>query len=57
MHRVADLGIWLVPVAAIVVWGAVEIVKMLIAHDERIKMIERGMNPESIKPDGAKKDE
>jgi hypothetical protein len=57
MHRVTDLGIWLVPVAAIVVWGAVEIVKMLVAHDERIKMIERGMNPDSVKSDGAKKDE
>ena len=56
MHRVTDLGIWLVPVAAIVVWGAVEIVKMVIAHDERVKMIERGMSPDSVK-DGAKKDE
>jgi hypothetical protein len=56
MHRVTDLGIWLVPVAAIVVWGAVEIVKMLVAHDERVKMIERGMNPDSVKPD-ARKDE
>jgi hypothetical protein len=57
MHRVTDLGIWLVPVAAIVVWGAVEIVKMLVTHDERVKMIERGMNPDSVNPDGAKKDE
>ena len=52
MHRVADLGIWLVPIAAIVVWGVVEIVKMVIAHDERVKMIERGMNPDSVKKDG-----
>jgi hypothetical protein len=52
MHRLGDLGIWLVPVAAIVVWGVVEIVKMLIAHDERVKMIERGMHPDSVKKDG-----
>jgi len=52
MHRVADLGIWLVPIAAIVVWGVVEIVKMVIAHDERVKMIERGMNPDSVNKDG-----
>jgi len=52
MHRVADLGIWLVPIAAIAVWGAVEIVKMLIAHDERVKMIERGIHPDSVKKDG-----
>jgi len=52
MDRIAHLGIWLVPIAAIVVWGAVEIVKMLIAHDERVKMIERGIHPDSVKRDG-----
>jgi hypothetical protein len=27
MRSIMDLGIWLVPIAAIVVWGVIEIVK------------------------------
>jgi hypothetical protein len=44
-------GVWLVPIAAIVVWGVVELVKMVLAHQERLAMIERGIHPDSVKKD------
>jgi len=47
MHRLGDLGIWLVPIAAIVVWGAVEVTKMILSHQERIAKIERGIDPDA----------
>ena len=47
-------GVWLVPIAAIVVWGIIEIVKMALAHQERLAMIERGIHPDSVKPGDAK---
>jgi len=53
MQGVMGLGIWLIPIAAIVVWGVVEIVKMLLAHQERLALIERGMHPDSVKKDDA----
>jgi hypothetical protein len=50
MHRLTDLGVWLVPVAAIVAWGAIEIVKMILHHQERIAKIERGIDPDANAP-------
>ncbi len=49
MQWIAGLGIWLVPVVAIVVWGVVELVRMILAHQERLAMIERGIHPDSVK--------
>ena len=49
MQSVFGLGIWLVPITASVVWGVIEIVKMAMAHQERLAMIERGMHPDSAK--------
>jgi hypothetical protein len=49
MQSILNLGIWLVPIAAIVVWGVIEITKMILAHQERIAMIERGIHPDSVK--------
>jgi len=51
MHSIFGLGIWLVPIAAIVVWGIIEIVKMTLSHQERLAMIERGIHPDSAKKD------
>jgi hypothetical protein len=51
MRSITDLGIWLVPISAIVVWGVIEIVKMAMAHQERLAMIERGIHPDSVKKD------
>lgn len=48
MRSITDLGIWLVPIAAIVVWGVIELSKMILAHQERIAMIERGIHPDSV---------
>jgi hypothetical protein len=49
MQSILGLGIWLIPISAIVVWGVTEIVKMLLAHQERLAMIERGIHPDSVK--------
>jgi len=51
MGSILGLGIWLVPIAAILVWGIIEIVKMVLAHQERLAMIERGIHPDSGKKD------
>ena len=57
MQSIASLGIWLVPIAAILVWGVIEILKLVTAHQERLAMIERGIHPDSVKPDSEKKAE
>jgi hypothetical protein len=49
MRSIPDLGIWLVPVAAIAVWGLISIVKMILEHQERIAKIERGIDPDAAK--------
>jgi hypothetical protein len=46
-ESIIGLGIWLVPIAAIVVWGVLELFKMLFAHQERIAKIERGIDPDA----------
>ena len=47
MRSILDLGIWLIPIVAIVVWGATEIVKTILHHQERSQMIARGMDPDA----------
>ena len=47
--------VFLVPIAAILVFGSTGIVKILIKHRERMAMIEQGMHPdieahESVEP-------
>jgi hypothetical protein len=49
-RSITDLGIWLVPIAAIVVAGVVEITKKILRHQERIAMIERGIDPDASRP-------
>jgi hypothetical protein len=48
MGRILELGIWLIPISAIVVWGIVEVVKTALHHQERLAMIERGIHPDSV---------
>ena len=50
MHRLTDLGVWTVPIAAIVVWGIIEVTKMVLRHQERIAKIERGIDPDAGPP-------
>ena len=47
MGHIAGLGVWVVPIAAIAVWGAIEITKMILQHQERIAKIERGIDPDA----------
>ena len=46
MQSIINLGVWLVPIAAIVVWGIIEVVRMILKHQERIAKIERGIDPD-----------
>jgi hypothetical protein len=50
MQSIINLGVWLVPIAAIVVWGVIEVVKMILRHQERIAKIERGIDPDAGSP-------
>ena len=53
MQSIMNLGIWLVPIAAILVWGVIEVVKMILRHQERLALIERGIHPDSVTKDDA----
>ena len=50
MQSIINLGVWLVPIAAIVVWGVIEVAKMILRHQERIAKIERGIDPDAGSP-------
>jgi hypothetical protein len=49
MQSIMGLGVWLVPIAAILVWGVLELFRMVMAHQERLALIERGIHPDSVK--------
>ena len=49
LQSIIGLGMWLVPIAAIAVWGILEGVKLVLAHQERLAMIERGIHPDGVK--------
>jgi hypothetical protein len=49
MQSILNLGIWLVPIVAIVAWGVIEVTKMILRHQERLALIERGIHPDSVK--------
>jgi len=50
MQSIISLGVWLIPISAIVVWGIIEVTKMVLRHNERIAKIERGINPDGPWP-------
>jgi hypothetical protein len=54
MERLVDhffaLGGLLIPIVAIAVGGAIAIVKMVHAHQERLAKIERGIDPDGPWP-------
>ena len=50
MQPILNLGVWLVPIAAILVWGIIEITKLLLRHQERVAKIERGIDPDGPWP-------
>jgi hypothetical protein len=41
----ASLGVFLIPITALIVGGVIVVVKMITSHQERIAMIERGITP------------
>jgi hypothetical protein len=41
-----EVFVLLIPITAILVWGAIMITKLVIHHRERIAMIEHGMDPD-----------
>jgi hypothetical protein len=47
VDRILHLGPFLIPIVAIIVGGAIAIVAMTHAHQERIAKIERGIDPDA----------
>jgi hypothetical protein len=47
VDRILHLGPFLIPIVAIIVGGAIAIVAMTHAHQERIAKIERGIDPDT----------
>jgi len=47
MEWIASLGLFLIPIVAVVVGGAIAITAMVLKHQERIAKIERGMDPDA----------
>ena len=41
-----DMLALMIPIVAIVAWGCIAIVRLLLHHRERMAMIERGINPD-----------
>ena len=54
MNRVIDgifgLGVFLIPIAAIVIGGVASIISLIHKHQERMAKIERGINPDGPWP-------
>ena len=47
MESIVGLGIWLIPIIAIIMGGVTGIIKMILNHQERIAKIERGIDPDA----------
>ena len=50
VDSILRLGVWLVPVVAILMWGIIEITKLVLRHQERVAKIERGIDPDGPWP-------
>jgi ABC-type enterochelin transport system permease subunit len=46
VDSVLRLGVFLVPIVAIIVGGVIAIVAMMHAHEERLAKIQRGIDPD-----------
>jgi hypothetical protein len=46
MESITSLGPFLIPIAAILVGGVITVVVLILRHQERIAMIERGIDPD-----------
>jgi hypothetical protein len=50
VQSILRLGVWLVPIVAILMWGIIEITKLVLRHQERVAKIERGIDPDGPWP-------
>jgi len=50
LDRLFGLGVFLIPIVAILVGGVIAILGMVHKHQERIAKIERGINPDGPWP-------
>ena len=54
MNRIIDgifsLGVFLIPIAAIVIGGIIAVTKLILGHQERLAKIERGIDPDAGAP-------
>jgi hypothetical protein len=45
---VFGLGVFLIPIRAIVIGGVITVTKIILKHQERIAKIERGIDPDAV---------
>jgi len=50
MQSILGLGVFLIPIVAILVGGIIALTGMFLKHQERIAKIERGINPDGPWP-------
>ena len=50
MNRIFGLGVFLIPIIAILVGGVIAVLGMVQKHNERIAKIERGIDPDGPWP-------
>ncbi len=50
MDSIVSLGVYLVPIAAILIGGIIALTAMILKHQERIAKIERGIDPDGPWP-------
>jgi cell division protein FtsL len=47
IEGIFGLGVFLIPIAAIVIGGIISVTSMILKHQERIAKIERGIDPDA----------
>jgi hypothetical protein len=50
VDRILGLGVFLIPISAILVGGVISVVSMMHKHQERLAKIERGIDPDGPWP-------
>ena len=50
LNRIFGLGVYLIPILAILVGGVIAVLGMVQKHNERLAKIERGINPDGPWP-------
>ena len=46
MESITSLGVFLVPIVAVIIGGVIAVTAMILKHHERIAKIERGIDPD-----------